>query len=620
LHATAHYGDGSTADVTASAAWSIPGVHYIGAPVYFTLAGGLVTGVAFGGGQVQADYGGKTGAATVNVTSARLVSIALTPADSSVQTGATLQLVATGTYTDGSTANVSATAYWTVTPSFATVASPGVVTGVTPGTATVTATQATISGSTSVTVVQATLQSVTVEPAQATLAAGLTLQLAAKAHWSNGTTQDVTTQATWSSDRAAATVSSAGLATGVAQGTANLTASYGGFSGACALTVTAVALQSIAVTPANPSLVEGFTQQLTATGTYTDGHTADLTSQVTWASSATASATVGTAGLVTAQAPGSAQVSASLGGRSGAVTVTVTALGASWQQISTAGSPAAVTTSDLYGVAWCTNQFVAVGTGGTILTSPDGTTWTARTSNDSRALYAVACSASRILAVGNSGTSGAAASSTDGVTWMAEPSPAPGGTGSVWAIAWNGTTFVAGGDSYSIGDPSAPWPNYGLLGLTADGSSWTATSTLGDSVRGIAWSGSRFLAGGDYGAFTSTDGVTWTTGAGRLIRGIAWTGTTFVEVAQSGVVWLVGADGSSITGYLGAGTSNDLNGVVWTGRALFAVGNGGVVFSSPAGDSWTARPSGTSSNLRAAAWSGSRLVAVGDGGTIIAAP
>ena len=55
------------------------------------------------------------------------------------------------------------------------------------------------------------------------------------------------------------------------------------------------------MTPANPSVAKGATQQFTATGTYSDSTTQDLTGQVTWASATTAVATINTAGL----APGS---------------------------------------------------------------------------------------------------------------------------------------------------------------------------------------------------------------------------------------------------------------------------------------------------------------------------
>ena len=54
--------------------------------------------------------------------------------------------------------------------------------------------------------------------------------------------------------------------------------------GSTVLTVTAATLVSIAVTPANPSIAKGTTQQFTATGTYSDSSTANITSSVTWSS------------------------------------------------------------------------------------------------------------------------------------------------------------------------------------------------------------------------------------------------------------------------------------------------------------------------------------------------
>jgi hypothetical protein len=51
-------------------------------------------------------------------------------------------------------------------------------------------------------------------------------------------------------------------------------------------------LNSIAVTPVGPSILTGATQQFTATGTYSNGSTQNITSQVTWASSTTAVAEI----------------------------------------------------------------------------------------------------------------------------------------------------------------------------------------------------------------------------------------------------------------------------------------------------------------------------------------
>jgi len=87
-------------------------------------------------------------------------------------------------------------------------------------------------------------------------------------------------------------------------------------SSAAVLTVTATGatLQSIAVTPASPSIGIGNTLQLTATGTYSDNSTKNITGSVTWASSNTLFATIDmTSGLTTGVAVGTTQITATLG-------------------------------------------------------------------------------------------------------------------------------------------------------------------------------------------------------------------------------------------------------------------------------------------------------------------
>lgn len=99
----------------------------------------------------------------------------------------------------------------------------------------------------------------------------------------------------------------------------------GGFTYA-PITVTngpTASLVSIAVTPANPTVANGQTRQMTATGTYSDTSTQDLTTQVTWSSSDTSKATVSNTGLVTAVSYGSATITATSGGVSNFTTVNV---------------------------------------------------------------------------------------------------------------------------------------------------------------------------------------------------------------------------------------------------------------------------------------------------------
>ena len=87
-----------------------------------------------------------------------------------------------------------------------------------------------------------------------------------------------------------------------------------------------VVLTSIAVTPASPSLVQGASQQLTATGTYSDGSTQNLTASATWAAGDMTVATVSSTGLARGVAMGSTNVSASYLGKTGSSSVAVTHL------------------------------------------------------------------------------------------------------------------------------------------------------------------------------------------------------------------------------------------------------------------------------------------------------
>jgi uncharacterized protein YjdB len=176
-----------------------------------------------------------------------------------------------------------------------------------------------------------TLQSISITPATLTVGTGASPQFSATGNYSDGTTQNLTTIASWSSGTAsvATVLATTGQATSVAAGSAAITATASGVSGSATLTVTANAtkqLATITVTPAAASVNTGTTQQLTATGRYTDNTTADLTPNVTWVSSNAAVAAVNSGGLVNAVAVGSyVNVTASLGGASGTSTLNVTA-------------------------------------------------------------------------------------------------------------------------------------------------------------------------------------------------------------------------------------------------------------------------------------------------------
>ena len=94
-----------------------------------------------------------------------------------------------------------------------------------------------------------------------------------------------------------------------------VSATADGAAGAASFSLTNVALVSIAVSPGNPELPVGVSGQFTATGTYADGSTADITGLVTWASATPSVATISGTGVATALAPGTSAITASLDGR-----------------------------------------------------------------------------------------------------------------------------------------------------------------------------------------------------------------------------------------------------------------------------------------------------------------
>lgn len=328
FNATATYSDSSTAIVTSAVSWtsSAPGVATID-------SSGMVRGVAAGSTTVTGSMNGVTGSATVTVTAnAKTVSsIAITPANPNVSAGATEQMTATATYNDGSTANVTSTATWkSGNLAVATVNTAGLVTAVAAGNATITASLNGVTGSTTVavSVPVKTLSSLAITPANPKITAGGTQQLTATATYNDGSTANVTATATWrSGNSAAATVNAAGVVTAVAAGNATISATLSGITASTTVTVTAAVktLSSIAITPVNPTVTAGNTQQLTATATYSDSSTANVTATATWTSANSAVATVNPAGTVTAVAAGSTAVTASLNGVSGSTTVTVPA-------------------------------------------------------------------------------------------------------------------------------------------------------------------------------------------------------------------------------------------------------------------------------------------------------
>ncbi len=169
------------------------------------------------------------------------------------------------------------------------------------------------------------------------------------------------------------------------------------------------------------------------------------------------------------------------------------------------------TTSQLNGVTWHfpinfpTNPIlgIAVGHGGTIIASNDGITWSPRTSGTTETLYDVVsglvevgkppAATRRIVAVGANGT---ILSSSSGSTWTPRSS---GVTGRLLAVTMFGNKFVAVGDS-------------GVVVRSTDGVNWSMALTgVNRFLTDVKSTGNELVAVGDAGLiFTSTDAINWT--------------------------------------------------------------------------------------------------------------
>jgi len=277
---------------------------------------------------------GWDGTASRQNTLTPLTSITVTADYSTIAPNTSVKLKATGNFSGYFTQDISDQVTWTSdTPAvaaFVTTANPSRVTGTGMGSAVLTATMKGVSATFAMNVSSATATGVTVSAGSLTLAAGQSEQFKATGSFSDGTTQDLTFDSVWTSgNTAAATVSdiaddTKGLVKGVAAGTTTISAAFGGFSGTTSLTVTEPQLQSIVVATPNTSVLSLSRVILTATGTYSDGTTRDITSQATWASSNTTVALAPTAGITQTATQGTTTITASLGGIAGSTTLAVT--------------------------------------------------------------------------------------------------------------------------------------------------------------------------------------------------------------------------------------------------------------------------------------------------------
>ncbi|TGK33751.1 hypothetical protein EHQ12_17150 [Leptospira gomenensis] len=340
--------------------------------------------------RITASLSSVSGFADLTVTSPTLVSLQVDPSHRSVSNGLSQNFTATGIYTDGSSQNLTTQVVWASSnTSVAAIdnasGNQGKVTTLQPGAVNITASFGTVVSDPSIlTVTAAALTEISIAPTPSlNIAKGLSSNFTATGYYTDGTSENLTSQVVWiSSDTSVATASNAsgmnGKVTAVQNGTAQISASWGGIqSPNTAVTVSAAVLDSIEISPANFSMAKGNTKRFTATGIYSDTTTLDLTTQVTWTSNDTSKATIsnasGTEGYATGMGTGAVTVTATLGGTSGSTVLTITS--AVLVSLSVGPTNPFVYTSQ-------TRDFIATGTysDGSLQNLTTQVTWT---SNDS---------------------------------------------------------------------------------------------------------------------------------------------------------------------------------------------------------------------------------------------
>lgn len=316
VRVTASMSDGTTRDVTAQARYvpSDPAVVRVSGP-------GMLEGAASGTTYVEVSWEGLTTTCNV-VVGATGLDIMPRPLD--LWQGTEVPFWVVYRKEDGSAQDVTQEASCRIAdPSIARVVGPGRLRAVREGTTVLEARWGNHSTQCTVRVL-ASVSWLEVDPVAMTLKVGERRQLRVWAVASDGSRVDVTGACSYSSsDPLIAWVSSDGVVTaGYRQGTARITASYGGKSGICRVDVVALPTR-VEVVPSQVELYVGGQGRVRAFAYYPDGSQEDVSGAATWASSNTGVAEVSGSGFLRGVGAGSCTVSASYMGKQGICQVRV---------------------------------------------------------------------------------------------------------------------------------------------------------------------------------------------------------------------------------------------------------------------------------------------------------
>lgn len=339
FEATAHFSDGSDADVTSQAAWTSS------APALLRVRGtgegrGAAVAVSAGSVTAQARFASIVGNSSLTTGTGGLQSLAISGLASTLPVGVRVPLTATATYPGGIQLNVTSRAVWTsLSPAVMSVSNgptAGLLAGQLPGSAQLTVTFEGAEASATVTVSTATLATLSILPGAPGGAVGISVPLQAQGEFTDGSLFDLTRQTRWSSaNPSVVAISNGVLSRGVAMALQSGSSTvFGSFmrpdetvaTGSVTFVGSPAVPVGVDIFPPsiNLSLSSSPSVSLRASARFSDGSSRDASSQVSWSVQSTAVAEVSSSGQLTALEAGATTVVATLGALSGTAAVQVT--------------------------------------------------------------------------------------------------------------------------------------------------------------------------------------------------------------------------------------------------------------------------------------------------------
>ncbi|WP_455749702.1 Ig-like domain-containing protein [Paenibacillus chitinolyticus] len=307
----ATYVDDTKEDVADEAKWTVDNEAIV------SVTDGKVTARKAGEANVTATYGGKTVTVKVSVDIPNTIKASVKTVN--FQVGSYEKVTLNAIYSDGKVEDVTEKADWTSSAADIAEVRKGVITGVGTGAATVTAKYGTRTAVVQVSV--GVLKTLTTgSKTTISLKKTGTQVLDLTATYSDGTKEDVTKEAAWTSSNEKAATVDAGLVTGVASGESTITATFNN------KTVTfKVQVDMADKLTANPTFLNfdlGENKLITLTSTDGSGTPKDVTKEAEWTSSSAAVATVDN-GLVTPVSRGKTTITAKYGGKTVTIPVEI---------------------------------------------------------------------------------------------------------------------------------------------------------------------------------------------------------------------------------------------------------------------------------------------------------